>query len=398
MPVPLLILSDAPTSGTGLGRISADLATRIHENLADVFDVGTLGYGGPMKRSLGFPQYNCDMRDWVVYNLPDVWRDFAGKKEGIVFTIWDASRMLWFARPENTEYQDLRKFLMDLPFKKWGYFPMDATGPNDKLTAILSHTIQAYDRVLGYSNWAYDILKRSLDPRDLDLDWRPHGIDTSVFYPRHYRAARNGFGERIKAKTQKGKPLVIPTDTFLIGIVATNQMRKDFGLGFQVAAEIKKYHKVIVWVHTDILERHWSLPSLVYDYGFQHDECVVTMDNFSDEQMAWCYSAADVTLGIGGGEGFGFPIFESLACGTPCIHGNYGGAPEHMPDWMIVDPYCLRMEGVYSSIRPVYRVEDWVNKIMALPKRGDTSLMPSHLDWQHLWPKWSEWLTKGIEK
>src|SRR5438309_8429213 len=117
MPVPLLIISDSPNSGTGLGRITRDLATRIHEHLPDVFTVGTLGYGGSYTRALSFPQYTIEgMQGWVLPTLPEVWKDFAGEEKGIIFTIWDASRMLWFSRPENCPAQHLRKFLAELPF------------------------------------------------------------------------------------------------------------------------------------------------------------------------------------------------------------------------------------------------------------------------------------------
>ncbi len=397
MAVPILILSDAPTAGTGLGRITRDLATRIHAHLPE-FEVATLGYGGPQQRSLGFPQYHMEMRDWVVHNLPEVWEDFAGQRKGAILSIWDGSRLLWFARPENCTDPALRKFLTNMPAERHGYFPMDATGPNNKLTAILKHTIDAYDRVLAYSKWAEDILKRTLEPTD--LDWRPHGIDTSVFRPQNYKVARHRFGERINAKNNKGKFLSVPDDAFMIGIVATNQIRKDFGLGIQVAAELQKERSVMLWIHTDELERHWSLPSLIYDYGFDHDKCVITCNMpFTDEQMAWCYSACDVTLGIGMSEGWGFPIFESLACGTPCIHGrDHGGAYEHMEDYMLVKPILTRLEGVYSSIRPLHDHKDWVKAILALPKRQGGSLLPSHLDWNNLWPSWAEWFRKGVAR
>ena len=45
MPTPLLILSDAPTAGTGLGRITRDIAKRIRADLSDVFEVATLDTG-----------------------------------------------------------------------------------------------------------------------------------------------------------------------------------------------------------------------------------------------------------------------------------------------------------------------------------------------------------------
>ena len=35
--------------------------------------------------------------------------------------------------------------------------------------------------------------------------------------------------------------------------------------------------------------------------------------------MACLYSGAIATLFISSGEGFGFPLLESFACGTPCV-------------------------------------------------------------------------------
>ncbi len=99
-PVPLLILSDAPSSGTGLGRITKELATRIHIYMGDACRVATLGYGGPGSRELPFPQYAIeDIGEWIVPALPEVWQDFAGDQKGILFTIWDLSRLMWFAQP-----------------------------------------------------------------------------------------------------------------------------------------------------------------------------------------------------------------------------------------------------------------------------------------------------------
>src|ERR1700758_4143767 len=143
MPIPLLLVSDGVTSGTGLGRITRDLAVRIAANLPDIYRVGTLGYGGYYSRSLPFPQYQWHANDqWVIHELPEVWKDFAGTERGVITTIWDASRLLWLARPENCESTPLRKWLEKSRPELWGYFPMDATGPNDRLTGILAHTMK----------------------------------------------------------------------------------------------------------------------------------------------------------------------------------------------------------------------------------------------------------------
>lgn len=398
-PTPLLFLSDDPTSGTGLGRITRDLATRVHKYLPDKFRVGTCGYGGNFSQALGFPQYSIKMENWHVFNLPEIWKDFAGDEHGILMPIWDCSRLLWLARPENEEDPRLRNFLQTKPFDIWTYSPMDAHGVDGKLTMILKHTLEGFDRVLAYSKWAYDILERTLDKsRFNDIDWLPHGIDTSIWNPRKRIVARHGFGDKLGAKDFRGKATRIPDDAFLIGIVATNQARKDWGLGSQVIAEISKQRNTWCWFHTDRLENAWSIPILSqWDFKF-HEKQIVTCVDYTDDQMAWAYSACDLTLGIGNGEGFGYPIFESLACGTPCLHGNYGGAPEHMPKCMLVESAMDRIDGVYSLIRKVYRVEDWTNAALGLMGvKSGSSLLPAHLDWENLWPSWAAWFEKGLK-
>lgn len=398
MPVPLLILSDAPTSGSGLGRIARDLSIRIHQHLPEVFRVGTAGYGGPFSRSLGFPQYQIDMSDWVVHNLPEIWEDFAGDEKGILMTIWDASRLLWLAHPQHCSDQRLRKWLNDSRPELWGYFPVDATGPNDKLTFILGHIMKGFDRVHTYSEWAQRIIQRTCPT--LDVTQLPHGIDTTVFFPRPKVQARHSFGQRLGMKQVKGKkagqPIMIPDDALLIGAVATNQTRKDWGLAMETAAALAKEQRVMLWCHIDVLEKHWSLPNLITDYGMEDNIMVSANVEFTDEAMAWAYSACDLTLGIGIAEGFGYPIFESLACGTPCIHGNDGGAPEHMPSWMLVEPLATRLEGAYNTRRNVYSHFDWA--YAALQVKTQTGWdFPRHLDWNELWPRWEKWFREGLK-
>ena len=273
---------------------------------------------------------------------------------------------------------------------------MDATGPHDRLTAILKHTIEGFDRVIAYSAWAESILRRTLKGPLLDtLTSLPHGLDASVFYPREpYTTARHGFGERIGAKERSGSWLSIPDDALLVGIVATNQVRKDWGLGIATIAEMAQHRKVMLWAHTDELNRHWSLPALLNDFGLRHN-AVVTTIALTDEQMAYCYSACDVTLAIGLGEGFGYAAAESLACGTPVVAPNYGGG-EFVPEEMLVEPMAYRLEGSYNCVRPVFTAQKWAQKALAVSAKR--TQLPGHLDWNVLWPRWEDWFRKGILK
>jgi len=392
-PIPLLIFSDAVSAPTGLARITRDLASQIHANLSDAFKVATIGYGGAGSSKFPWPQYSWTMNnEWVIRDLPEIWDDFAGEQRGIFMSIYDAHRMLWLARPEVCTDTRIRKFLEKAPFERWGYFPIDATGPNDRLSIMLKECLLGYNRILCYSEWARKIVANSLPIKHDNLDQIPHGIDTSIFYPRARSRQRQMFGNMAV-----GKPVAILDDEFLIGIVATNQARKDYGLGIATCAELAKSRKVRIWIHTDVLDRHWSIPYLLSDFGLSSGN-LISLGTLTDDVMARLYSACDVTLGIGNGEGFGYPIFESLACGTPCIHGFYGGAAEHLPVNMLVPEVAYRFEGIYNCVRKVYRPEDWATVVSLLANDPEKPMLPEHLNWKSLWPIWEAWFRRGVPK
>jgi glycosyltransferase involved in cell wall biosynthesis len=384
--IPLLLLSDSVSASSGLARITRDLATRIHQHLPE-FRVGTVGYGAAEDRHLGFPQYRVQPEDWVVRELPEVWKNFAGEEHGILMTIWDAARLMWLTIPKMCPDRRLGAWLKNAPFKTWGYLPIDAAGPNGKISYPLRETILGFNRVLNYSKWAEDIMRFSGIENTGNL---PHGIDTSVWYPRSKEFARKAFTSTYGIKS---KP-------FIVGVVATNQARKDYGLAFETAANLRdKYGKdVVLWIHTDVLERAWSLPTLAYDHGMLGKYVITgTKSELLDDELAQYYSACDVTMGIGLNEGFGFPIFESLACGTPVIHGNCGGAAEHLPGWMKREPKMFRSEGLYACQRPVFSAEEWAYQLAQYETIDARVELPEHLDWNVLWPAWADWFRRGLE-
>ncbi len=368
---------------------------RIATDLSDVYRIASLGYGGPGTKKLPFVQYSIEsMQNWFVPNLPEVWEDFAEGEKGILISIWDPSRLLWLARPDRPEWSPdprMRKFLLTKPFEKWGYFALDALGPHGKLSCMLKETLLGYDRVLAYSEWAKRMIQASFDPDErsrMDIDALPHGIDTSVFYPRtpnHLIFEQIGFHGPAIAAYEK-----------VIGIVATNQLRKDWGLAIEAISLLDPSLPIRIFIQTDTLERHWSIPALLYDFGLM-EKAIVNAVPVSDDIMAQLYSVCDLTLGIGAGEGFGYSTFESLACGIPHLTGSYGGHAEHLPREFMIDPIDWRWEGCYNSRRPIHDVRKWafrISKMLRSPQRGQ-SLLPEHLDWNPLWMRWRSWLLRA---
>lgn len=401
----LLIYSDAVSTSTGLARITRELTQRIVSELHDDFEVATIGQGAlAADRSLPWDQYDWKYNpEFIIRELPAVWEKFTQGQDGIFLSIQDANRMLWLADPEYCSDRAVKDFIYAVrPLKRmklWGYFPVDGHNVNGGLGGLSAHVLSRYDRVLAYTKYGAGVISKTLamaDPKTAnEVEYIPHGIDTSVFYPRDRKEARETFGKRINHAVQwmqgndNDKPASVDDDALAIGIVATNQQRKDYGLGIQAVAEVAKTRKVFLWIHTDRLKGEWSILELLSDLKVL-DYAVVSTGNLTSDQMAWAYSAMDVTLGIGRGEGFGFPIFESLACGVACLTSDYGGAPEWMEDVMRMPCDALRIEGPWNILRPIHTPYAWAREIEEVSPLG--GFLPIALEWREVFRRFAEWL------
>lgn len=396
MTTPICIFSDSPAGPSGLGRITRDLALRIHKHLPD-FRVCTLGHGSPGSSRLPFPQYHWRERDdFIPSELPFIAEDFANNEPMILFTIQDIQRMLQVADSSLCLDKPFAQWMSERRrtgrLKLWGYFPIDAHGIGGKLPAQLAHTLTHYDRVLVPSQWAAQIVAKTLP--NLKVDVIPHGIDTDVFKPYPKEESQDLFSELLSPIAKwPTEVLDVDGDALWIGIVATNQSRKDFGLGIEVVAEIAKTRPVFLWIHTDRMKHEWSILELLSEFGLLRN-AMVTIGNVKDEVMARAYNACDLTLGVGRGEGFGYPIMESWSCGVPCIAGRYGAHVEFIPEDCAVEPSQLRIEGPLNLMRPVFGIQDWVDAVSRV--EGNGMVLNTAVDWKYLWQDFEQWFKEGI--
>jgi glycosyltransferase involved in cell wall biosynthesis len=254
--------------------------------------------------------------------------------------------------------------------------------------------IAGFDRVLAYTKYGADVLKRTLttwgEP-EKPIGNLPHGIEGSIFYPRDRKHARMTFLSRV-SNGATNLPLML--EMVLLAGIGTNSSRKDWGMVFQTAAELRKRNRnVFLWAHTDVAQAHWDLPALIRQFGMEN-RVVMTTENLSDETMAWAYSAADCSIGLGAGEGMGYPLMESLACQTPVIHGDYAAGAEFVPREYLVKPSGFSIEGRWMMQRPVLnpaRVADKVEYALTDEGRAKARL-PEDMLWDNLFPRWNAWL------
>lgn len=92
------------------------------------------------------------------------------------------------------------------------------------------------------------------------------------------------------------------------------------------------------------------------------DQRVIRLGFVPDEDMAAVYTAANATIVTSIAEGFGLPILESMACGTPCIVSNTSSMIEIAGPSLRVDP--LSMESITNGIQKTLEVHTKNSKIL----------------------------------
>jgi len=145
------------------------------------------------------------------------------------------------------------------------------------------------------------------------------GIDCDVYHP----------GDREEARKQLG----FPPDAFIVGVVAANKgwpCRKSWP---ELLAGFANFHRrfprnTILHLHTTTVpygtHEGVNIYRLQERLGLSRGVVQITAEadiaiGVQEDQMANLYRAFDVLLAPSMGEGFGLPLIEAQACGTPVI-------------------------------------------------------------------------------
>ncbi len=399
---PLILFGDGPRLQSGLARIARDLAMRL---VAEAEDLGIRfaqvgvdyagGWGWQPWDFYGFLPSERDQGRSAVAQVVAEIRAIQEDPAPIVFSVMDPARVYDLVRPANG--------LQDSEIATdafWGYFPIDAHNLHGAVGGPAQAAIQQMDRVLAYGQYGAGVLRKTLK-QDTAVSYLPHGIETRIFHPRAPLSDAVPTFRQWLGKQPKGQ--------VVIGCVATNQARKDYGLLFSTIRSLKRRGRpVSLWVQTDVLTKAWSLGELAHTCGLTPAHVAVSTASLTDPQLAAQYAASDLTIAPGLGEGFGYPIVESLACGVPVVHGRYAGGSELVPtgDWL-VEPVTYRLEGLYAVQRPVFDPRDVADAVVAVldwqhqhveEAAAFCAGSVAHLDWQHLWPRWRSWIKAGLQQ
>ena len=169
----------------------------------------------------------------------------------------------------------------------------------------------AGSELLAMSRFGYDRFRTA----GLRPVYVPHGIETGIFAPRRDRAA-------IRAA------LGIEPDDFVIGMNSANNDAIRKGIPEQMLAFAKflgDHPQALLALHTGVhADGGQDLDALAENLGITDRVRAVDQYRYSSglvqpRELADWYSAIDVLSNCSYGEGFGLPVIEAQACGTPVI-------------------------------------------------------------------------------
>ncbi len=158
---------------------------------------------------------------------------------------------------------------------------------------------------------------------EFDPIYVPHAVDTKVFAPINEARELAGF----------------PKDAFVVGMVAANKgnpSRKAFPQAFKAFQLFHEKHpEAVLALHTEIAGEAQGIDLRTLISQLELTESVVIVDQYrykymplKPAEMAAVYSSMDVLLNPAMGEGFGIPVLEAQACGTPAIVTNFSAMAE----------------------------------------------------------------------
>ncbi len=295
-------MSHPISSNTGFGKVSRWVATHFDQTGHNVFAVHQTMKGLPIyPRRLNY----LDMKNLVLLPIgddpwgSDVIPGYIDEYDiDIVWTLLDIWCNPWIADQGPTW---IRHITFDTA--------------NTTEFWLSECKIRETDIPIAFSKFGRQLLL------DHGVDWGtyiPHGVDVKTYRP-------------LKASEDRGtirRRFGLPEDAFIVGMVAHNQIRKNIDRWLYAFQEFaSKNPDAYAVLHTQPKDKMgWDINILLQELDlvgrvyFTNLNAKLSADLWvTEKDMARLYKAMDVHMLLTGGEGFGLPIIESMACGIPNV-------------------------------------------------------------------------------
>lgn len=336
--------SNAPWAATGYGNQTAVFVPRLIQAGYDVIISAFYGLQGAIQEWKGIKVLPGG---YEPYGNDTILGDMTYYKRDILLSLID----VWVMNPQ---------LMQRLRWYPWT--PVD----HDPIPPAVGQHLRPARRPIAMSKFGIQKMREA----GLDPYYIPHGADTSELYPVDMVQAR--------------QTLQCPTDRFLVGIVSANKgapSRKAFNQQIRAFAKFYETHKdAVLYLHTDWTGRIGeNIEELINLTGIPHSAVARPSQYKYDrgmldaEYMRMAYSAMNVAMNASMGEGFGIPIIEAQACGTPVIVTGFSAMSELVKAGWIVGA----VDKFYSqeSWQAVPSVDDLVTALeQAYQHRDNTAL------------------------
>ena len=296
----ILWQSTAPWCPTGYGRVTGELVPRLK---AKGYDIDIFAYFGLKDAEIGWNGIR-------VY--PNNVQDYGQAKAQYYYDKSGANCLITL--------EDIWIFQDHGRWKNW--FPLCPVD-HEPMPPPVQHQMTSCVRPIAMSLFGKEMMaKEGFDPLYI-----PHGVDHKLFYPNadagNQTRKNQGWGDR-----------------FVVGTIATNKgERKNFRSMLEGFARFHSlYRDSVFYCHTNPVDGEgYNLIGLCATLGLS--DSVYFMDvnaEYPVEVMNAFYNSFDVFLLASKGEGFGIPIIEAQASGTPVIIPNYTSMKDLMGGgWLI---------------------------------------------------------------
>lgn len=291
-------------STTGIGRYTQEIVTRLsHRN--DVLDVQIL-----RNHPLPAARWLSPLRHFPTH--------VAGHQAGSIvhfMQIMGCSQLLWHpVRPSIATVHDLGVLVCGA----------DAELFNSVDRAILEAQfagLKRLDYFVAVSDYTRQTLIDVLDiePERIFTVW--HGVDHTHYRPRPSDAAREHIIQRYN--------VTVEPDQRVLLYVGSELPRKNLSTLLDALAILtSNKQRVVLWKVGGSGGERWRAQFLrdIEKRGLHSH--VSIFDKVSEEDLPLFFNAADCFVTASLLEGFGLPVIEAMACGTPVICSNAGALPE----------------------------------------------------------------------
>lgn len=308
-PARVFWFSNSPEAPTGYGTQSAQVLRRLKKRGHDVAVHANYGQQLGVGKWAGIPVYPQGHDSFSQDNIWGHYMDFTGGGESpaTMVTLCD----VWVLK--NPNLANVPRILSWVPIDHMNVVPEVSkwlVRENVTPVAMSKHGQAAMERA--------DIGCVYI-PHALEKHWRPTPMEQDPWPGRFVVTIPNA---------NKG---ILPS-------------RKAWGENILAFAMFAQNHSdALLYLHTEARSQFGvDLVALVKAAGIPAHQ-VTFADQYQhragvpDRTMAQIYTRSDVLLSATAGEGFGLPVLEAQACGTPVIVSNFSAQPELVGDGWIVE-------------------------------------------------------------